>query len=460
MDGFTQRAKEVASIIKNHESVHIVTHIDADGITAGAIAVSTLKRIKKTHTIEFIKQLDNTVITRLEQHNHDLVWFTDLGSSFADIHPSFNMIITDHHVCDKNTDLIYHCNPHLFDIDGSYMISGAGVTYFVAKAMNQKNSDLSPLAIVGATGDLQQRKYQKLMGLNQMILKDGIKQGILEEKLDIQYFGRETRPVYKLLQYATDPLIPGVTGRESSAITFLRNLSIPLKEKNKWRRWIDLNHDERKKIISEIAFTLLSKGFGHKYVNRLLGNVYLLTQEKLGTELHDAKEYATLLNSTARYGDYQIGLNVCLGDRKRSLRNARSLLQGHRLNLVEGMQFAKIEGIHVRDFVQFFHAQNGIRDTIVGIVTNMLLNDGETRNDLPLIGFAVKNEDEIKASARATQDLVEKGLDLSQIIKKAAKKVNGVGGGHNIAAGATIPKGTEEVFLSAFEEQVKLQLSI
>jgi RecJ-like exonuclease len=240
---------------------------------------------------------------------------------------------------------------------------------------------------------------------------------------------------------------------------FLRNLSIPLKEKKKWRRWIDLNNDERRRIISEIAFTLLSKGFGYKYVKRLLGKVYMLTEETLGTELHDAKEFATLLNSTARYGDYQIGLNVCLGDRKLSLQNARSLLQGHRLNLVEGMQYAKIEGIHVRDYVQFFHAHNGIRDTIVGIVTNMLLNDGETRNDLPLIGFAVKNKDEIKASARTTQDLVEKGLDLSQIIKHAAKTVDGIGGGHNIAAGATIPKGTEEAFLSAFEEQVKLQLS-
>jgi RecJ-like exonuclease len=123
------------------------------------------------------------------------------------------------------------------------------------------------------------------------------------------------------------------------------------------------------------------------------------------------------------------------------------------------MQCAKTEGIHIRDYVQYFHAQKGIRDTIVGIVANMLLHDAETRNDLPLIGFADKNEYEIKASARTTQDLVEKGLDLSEIIKNAAKTVDGVGGGHSIAAGATIPKGKEEAFLTAFEQEVKTQLS-
>jgi len=459
MDGLVNRARELGSIIKDHENVHVVTHIDADGITSGAIAAKTLDRLNKPFSIEFIKQVDKKTIENLEKNNHDLVWFTDLGSSIADKKTVFSKIITDHHVCEMKTDYDFHCNPHLFDIDGSYMISGAGVTYLVSKEIDKKNMDLSMLAIVGANGDLQQRKHQQLVGLNRDILKDGIQKGVLEEKIDIQYFGRETRPVYKLLQYANDPIIPGVTGLESNAISFLTKLSIPLKDGKTWRRWIDLNNDERSIILSEIASLLLSKGFGHKHVKRLIGNVYILSKETFGSELHDAKEFATLLNSTARYGDYEVGLQVCMGDRGKALTSARSLLKGHRHNLVEGMQFAKTEGIHIREYVQYFHAQKGIRDTIVGIVTNMLLNDAETRNDLPLIGFAIKNEDEVKASARTTQDLVEKGIDLSKIIKNAASTVDGVGGGHNIAAGATIPKGKEEAFLTAFENEIKNQLS-
>jgi RecJ-like exonuclease len=459
MNRIIQRAGDIASIIKEYSSVHVVTHIDADGLTAGAIAVTALKRLKKPYSIEFIKQVDKSTIEILEKTQHDLIWFMDLGSSIADKKTRFPKVITDHHVCEKSSDTRYHCNPHLFDLDGSVIISGAGITYLVAKALNNINTDLSMLAIVGAMGDLQHRRYQRLVGLNQKILKDGIEKGVLLEMTDIQYFGRETRPVYKMLQYATDPIIPGVTGLESNAISFLNRLSIPIQDGKLWRRWIDLNHDERKIILSEIARLLLIKGFGHKQVERLIGKIYLLPKEIIGSELHDAKEYATLLNSTARYGEFEIGLKVCIGDRKKALSSARSLLQGHRHNLVEGMQFAKTEGIHIRKYVQYFHAQKGIRDTIVGIVTNMLLNDAETRNDLPLIGFAEKNKDEVKASVRTTQDLVEKGIDLSKIIKKAAKIVDGVGGGHNIAAGATIPKGREEEFLSAFEEEVKTQLS-
>ena len=44
-------------------------------------------------------------------------------------------------------------------------------------------------------------------------------------------------------------------------------------------------------------------------------------------------------------------------------------------------------------------------------------------------------------------------------VYQAAKDLNGIGGGHNIAAGATIPKGKEEEFLQLLEKRIKTQLS-
>ena len=164
------------------------------------------------------------------------------------------------------------------------------------------------------------------------------------------------------------------------------------------------------------------------------------------------------MNSTARYGKCEVGLKVCLGDRDKWLAKARNLLLGHRQNLVVGLQFAKEEGIIKRDHLQFFHAGSGIRDTIVGIVANMLLNSEDVSCDLPLVGFADKEDGEIKVSARTTQELVERGLNLSLAMKKAAVTFDGVGGGHNIAAGATIPKGKEEEFLDILEKEIKSQL--
>jgi RecJ-like exonuclease len=453
-----KRAKEIVNIIKKSKQIHIVSHIDADGLTAGSIAYKTLERIGKDFTIEFVKQLDEKVVKNIKDKNYELVWFTDLGSNISTNYNDINMIITDHHECPENSNKSFHLNPHLFNFDGGYNISGAGTTYLVSKAMDKKNMDLSALAIVGACGDLQDRKYGKLMGLNREILTDGKRMELVNSKIDIRFFGRETRPIYKLLQYANDPVIPNITGRESSCITFLQELGIKLKDGDYWRRWIDLTKNERSKIISNIAQILLVKGFGYKITKKIIGEVYLLNKEQEGTEVHDAKEFATLLNSTARYEKYDVGLKVCLGDRDKYLKKAKNLLLGHRANLVEGLEFAREEGIVKREYIQFFHAGNGIRDTIIGIVTNMLINSDDVDSNIPLIGFAFKNDGQVKVSARGTEELIEKGLNLSTAIKKAASSLDGIGGGHNIAAGATIPRGKEDEFLDILEKEIKTQL--
>jgi single-stranded-DNA-specific exonuclease len=454
-----KRAEILGELIKKSKQIHIVTHIDADGITAGTIAYKTLKNLGKETTIEFVKQLDDAVLEKLKNENHELVWFTDLGSSIVNEKSEIKMIVTDHHACSEITDLPFHLNPHLFGLNGSFELSGAGTTYLVSKVVDKNNINLSTLAIIGACGDLQDRKNLKLVSKNRDILKDAESAGVVKTKMDITYFGRETRPIHKLLQYASEPSIPGISGRESSCISFLEELGIIIKDEDNFRKWIDLNKSERRLIISNIIELLLKKGFGHEYAKKVIGEVYILKNEKEGTEVHDAKEFATLLNSTARYGQYEVGLNLCLGDRDKYLKMARNLLLGHRHNLVEGIQFAKEEGITKREYLQFFHAGNGIRDTIVGIITNMLISSEDVSSNLPLIGFVDKGDGEVKASARATNELVQKGLNLSVAMKKAATALNGIGGGHSIAAGATIPKGKEEEFLEILEKEIKAQLS-
>ena len=455
-----KRAKEIANIIMKSKKIHIVTHIDADGIAAGAIAYQTLKRLSKNTSIECVKQLDDVVLNKIANENHDLVWFTDLGSSIATEYPEINKIITDHHACKENSNFSYHLNPHLFGFDGSNDISGAGATYLVSKLLDKKNIDLSALAIVGACGDLQDRRFCKLQGTNRKILEDGKKAGVIQSKIDLRYFGLETRPITKLLQYSDDPFIPGLSRREDVCVTFLQDLNIRLEENDDFRRWIDLTKNEKQKITSSIAKLLLNKGFGYKITRRLIGEVYILNREKSGTELHEAKEFATLLNSTARYGQYEVGLKVCLGDRNEWLKKAQILLRGHRRNLVESLQYAKEEKIQKRKFLRFFHAGEGIRDTIIGIVTNMMLNSEDVESDLPLIGFANTENGDVKVSARTTQAFVDKGLDLSKALKNAAEQLDGVGGGHNIAAGATIPQGKEEEFLDLLEKEIKAQLGL
>ncbi len=78
-----KRARDVAEIIQKSKDIHIVTHIDADGISAGAIAAKTIQRLGKEYSLECVKQLDEMVLKRLLDENHELVWFTDLGSGIS-----------------------------------------------------------------------------------------------------------------------------------------------------------------------------------------------------------------------------------------------------------------------------------------------------------------------------------------------------------------------------------------
>ena len=84
-------------------------------------------------------------------------------------------------------------------------------------------------------------------------------------------------------------------------------------------------------------------------------------------------------------------------------------------------------------------------------------SDGVDRGK-PIIAFADKNDDETKVSARGTHRLVRQGLDLSRVMGEASGAVGGKGGGHNVAAGATIPAGQEHAFIEHADSIVGEQL--
>jgi hypothetical protein len=62
---------------------------------------------------------------------------------------------------------------------------------------------------------------------------------------------------------------------------------------------------------------------------------------------------------------------------------------------------------------------------------------------------------DVKISARASDEAVEGGLSMQEIVSEAAAAAGGEGGGHMGAAGASIPKGSEERFINSVEEIMK-----
>ncbi|HVO77420.1 MAG TPA: DHH family phosphoesterase [Methanomassiliicoccales archaeon] len=471
--GFESAARHAANGLLSAKSATVIAHIDADGVSAASIARRALERASIEPTVRFVKKLDEDEVRRANSALTDAIWLVDLGSSFFSKLEHPIVCVTDHHIPEapkaarrsgQNDLSVFvdeglHVNPHLFGIDGSTDISGAGTTYSVAKYLARDSIDLLPLAIVGAVGDLQDSSHCRLKGINRTFVENGSEAGVLLATRDIRIFGRETRPVARMLQYSTDPMLPGLTNCEDGCNAFLLELGIDLKEGEKWRCWVDLSHEEKRTVCSALSELLLDNGMGAGSVRRLIGDVYILRKEAPGTELHDAKEYSTLLNACGRYMKAEIGLDICLGDRGDSYAAGKTLLANHRGNLAEAIALVRDLGVQRREHLQWFHGRDEILDSIVGIVAGMVLGSGEVVADVPIIAFAYSEDEKVKVSARGTRAMVDSGLDLASAIKHASEKVGGTGGGHNIAAGATIGMGKEEEFLDEIEAIIARQMS-
>ncbi|SEO59198.1 RecJ-like exonuclease [Halogranum amylolyticum] len=459
------RAVACADRLRAVDSVLLASHIDADGLTSAAVASAALERAGIPFDTVFSKQLDAEEIAAIAATDHETVLFTDFGSGQLDIvaeHEAagdFTPVVADHHQpADAETE--FHLNPLLFGIDGASELSGAGASYVLARALEPEggdNRDLAALAVVGAVGDMQDSEGG-LQGANEGIVAEGVEAGVLDPAKDLALYGRQTRPLPKLLEYASELRIPGVSNDENGSIAFLSDLGLDLKADGEWKRWVDLTQEERQTVVSALIKRAVSKGVPPDRVNTLVGTTYSLVDEEEGTELRDVSEFSTLLNATARYDRADVGLAVCLGDRGEALDRARKLLRNHRRNLSEGLQWVKTEGVTVEEHIQWFDAGARIRETIVGIVAGMAVGaDGISRRK-PILAFAEKGDEELKVSARGSHFLTEKGLDLSVVMREASRHVGGDGGGHDVAAGATIPAGKRAAFVAEADRLVGEQL--
>jgi single-stranded-DNA-specific exonuclease len=450
---------KAADEIKRRKEILVVSHVDADGLTSASIICVALQRLGLDYQPFFFRQLDAAALDQIADQGSELVIFTDLGSGQVEeiCRLGLPAIIADHHKPQARGSPLAHINPHLVGCDGSTQLSGSGTAFLLASclcARRGENDDLASLAIVGAVGDLQDQASGQLLGINRQILETGSRAGVLSFGRDLRLFGRQTRPVFKMLEYSQDPYLPGLSGNEDACIAFLKEIGIRLGGEQ-WRRWIDLDPEERGRLVSALIRRGLRCGVSHLRLQRLVGEVYTLPGEREGTELRDASEFSTLLNATARYGHARVGLEVCMGDRDLALAEAKILLNQHRQNLVNGMKLISERGLTPLQSIQYFDAGDAILDTIVGIVAGMCFQMADRSR--PILAFARAPDGCIKVSARGTHDLVSSGLDLAEALSAAARKVGGVGGGHNIAAGATIPHDAKEAFLQIVDLAVRDQ---
>jgi RecJ-like exonuclease len=466
-----EKASEAALKLSNegqaHSKIRVVSHLDADGLSAAGIVCSALNRLGARFHLRVLRQLRRRRIEELAEEGGDVFVFVDSGSGQIDHINEFmtesRVFIFDHHPpTGASSPSFVHVNPHLHGIDGTSEASASTVAYFVAKAMDPCNVDLSSLAVVGAVGDQQDRGEQRsLTSLNAETVKDGEKASVIEATKDIRLFGRETRPIHLTLEYTTEPYISGLTGNGDACAKLVLNLGISLKTGNDWKTLSSLTQEEKTKLVSELVRRMIAQGMDSKDAESIIGTVYTLTKNQKGTSLRDAREYSSLLNACGRMGFPGLGVAICMGDRGEALKEAQNVITQYRRKLAEYLEcIAKPNFVKETEHLQYYHGENLIDDRMIGPVTSIAISSHILKPNKPAVALAYSEDNLIKVSTRATDELVKKGLDLGSAIIEAIHGINGEaeGGGHNIAAGAFIPKGNEEAFLLHLEDSIKRQM--
>ena len=465
LDSTVQAAKTILETVKEDGLIHVFSHLDADGVAAAGIIGKTLFRLDAKFRIRITQWIDEKIVGEVTSEKPQLIIFSDFGSGYIDLLneklADFKIVILDHHqIIGKESANVVHVNPHLHGIDGARDISGSGVAYFVAKAVDKDNISLAPIAVVGALGDMQDKYDQrKLGGVNEKIVEDATNAGLLTVEKDLIFFGRETRPIHRTLASTTNPFIPGISGEEDKSLAFLASLDIKPRHGEKWRALRDLSDEEKKRLCSALADYLLSKGLRYEVTN-LIGHVYVLNQEEPWTPLRDAREFAVLLNATGRMDRPSLGVSICMGDRVSALEEANKVLEEYRraINKYLGWVMEKPERMKELENIYVVYGENFINEKIVGAISS-ILSTSLPNPEKPLIAYAnVEEEGLAKISARTIDTMTNKGVNLGEIMQVAAEKCQGKGGGHNVAAGAQVPIEKISDFIEIVNELVGKQL--
>jgi RecJ-like exonuclease len=455
-----QKVKEVAQIIldnvKKGSSFLIVSHFDADGLASAGIIGKALTRLDTPFHLRVVDHLDEELIEEIKGMEYDILMFTEIGSGYLDLIQDRlgnknEIIVIDHHQPVLNTSSkIVHLNPHLYGFDGSKEIAGAGVVYLVAKEINDKNIDLSTLAVVGALGDMQDKcDKRSLCGLNDFIAQESVKHGYLKISIDLIFYGRETRPLHKALAYTTNPFLPGLSGEEDKCLALLTSSKINLKDGERWRTISDLSLEEKKLLLTKIIEFLSASGFPGKKALDLIGTVYTLVKEEKTTPTRDAREYAAILNACGRMNKAGLAVSLCLGNRSSSLQEAQQVLTDYRKTLAKYISFLTENPsyIQIMEKIYVIRGDEWLDENMTGALASMLSSSGILDEDKVMLVIAKSRESSLKISARINEAMLSKGVNLGEILQNLAKIYKGVGGGHDVAAGATIPIESIDKFL-------------
>jgi len=444
-EGFSQAAENAASYLLQIQPglVRIVSHHDVDGICAGSIVTAACHRASFAVHTSLWGNMGPSEIERLGEQEWDVLIISDMGSGQVDALASLErpVIILDHHIKqggDRPAHIL-EVNANDYGLVGAKDASGASTAFLLALALDPQGAwDLAPLALAGAIGDMQH--VDGMRSVNAAIEQETIRRGIVERR---RALGLSGDTLLDALVKTTDPYIRGVSGRKDKVETILKDMgvdgNVPLDELS----------DEVIRGLGSYLIVLLSKeGVQAPFAQRAV-------QQRLWWPARRAwlDDFSNQVNAAGRLGETGVGAGACLGF-PAYIELCKQAREDFRDQVRTGLRDLEDTGTQRLDHTQWFQPPAGhIGGPLAGLGMIYLFP-----KDAPVLSLFPDGET-LNVSARATDRLVEQGVDLAHAMSIAGGEVGGRGGGHPVASGASVPIDARETFLSRVDEIVGEQLS-
>ena len=463
-DALKHFCEKLRTSVEGGNEVSIITHLDADGITAGSIMAMALRRMGARYSMRAISDMNSSVVENMKADGRDFYLITDLGGGWAsNLRKTLDnkWVIIDHHEISEEEILTDDegqiLNPWKFGIDGGREVSAGGMAYMVASTLDFKNRDLSAIAVVSAVADRQdQGDKRSFFGLNAEILKTAQSLGLVSVDIDIVLTGRETRPPHEALAYTLFHYIDGLTWNSEACYLLLKNAGIKLKDNGgRWRVLAEFSQEEKSAIVEAVAKFVGSsdKRLSNILLDDLIGYVYTLAREDKRSLLRDTREFSTMLNACGRIGRAGVGIAICMGDRNIALSTGEEIMSTYKMTLRNNISAIFSEKWRLADDgkTTFINGDGILEEAMLGAVSSLLSRSPSFQGRILFVRTLTK-DGTYKFSSRKCLHCKSQA-NLGVVMQQCSKAVNGAGGGHSAAAGCSIPSSALEDFIAGIKEE-------
>ncbi len=440
VEGLIQKAQQLERVLSsgasNKENILIATHHDADGICAAVLLADFIFRRGGHCQIRTTSEPNPKFLDKLKSARFDRLIFTDICSCLSpEIEKQFGdkwLIIDHHEILDEEMDTERILNPWQFDVDGSTQVSSAGLAYYITEKTQSPNSAF--LAIVGAISDRQDvGPRRSLVGINSKILEeDSESLGSVDSRVDLLFWGKESRPAHESIANTVSCYIPGLTGNKDACLASLRGAGIDLKSGNRWKTISAFSEEEKQQLLESVVPHLAGTT---STVEDLVGTVYSLKSADEYSVLRDARDAATMLNACGRMGKPSLGVSLCFGSESIFSNGLEKVFTDYRNELIRSVQnlMSSEERIQEKSGFILVVGDGVVSERMTGATCTAIASSSRVKNKVVFLRTTTFDGD-VKVSARIGREVEDCNLGRAMI--EVARATSGVGGGHQSAAGA------------------------